>query len=362
MSEDLAETLRLWAKEASQRVAHCPNEESTKFGLIAPFFHRLGYDSQRSDYFLTEARAGSATCRFARADFAIRIDDDIALIVECKKAGSLRDKHADQLARYVAALPSVSLGVLTDGLTYYFFARSKKPDEVLSANPIMQISMEAIASEGISAGALEFLTSITAKNFVVDAVEQFEQRALVQDCVEKWWRTQINAPTDDFCRMVLGPNDFGRLTGKKLNAYRALIADAFLRSLAIKVKSLLTEARVDRAGVIRMPSDTLKTGSITTEREYEVFRACNVLLASKLAGTPEALYVEQIKFQDYDEHFAIYLGGVRKGLIVKFVEDSIDAPKFLFKDGRTANDFNGIEVPLIDNFRNAVKLLMSSRG
>lgn len=118
MSEEFKDQLLAHARKSVDRAGKAQSEEATKQFLIIPFFHLLGYDPLDPDEVVPEADASFSEKFKNRVDYAINKDGEPVIAVEAKKVGSLATANRGELKGYYNAMPTVKLGILTDGLIY----------------------------------------------------------------------------------------------------------------------------------------------------------------------------------------------------------------------------------------------------
>ncbi|MCG8472154.1 MAG: type I restriction enzyme HsdR N-terminal domain-containing protein [Desulfobacterales bacterium] len=89
-----------------------------------PFLHTvLGYDVFNPNEVVPEFTADVATKKNEKVDYALLKDDEIQILIECKRFGDeLTAKHANHLYLYFS-VTNARLGVLTNGSKYEFFYR-----------------------------------------------------------------------------------------------------------------------------------------------------------------------------------------------------------------------------------------------
>jgi hypothetical protein len=122
VSEEFKNRLLVHAKTAVDRAGRASNEEATKQFLIMPFFHLLGYDPNDPDEVVPEADASFSDKFKNRVDYAIYREGDPVIAVEAKKVGTLSTANRGELKGYYNAVPTVKLGILTDGLIYQLYS------------------------------------------------------------------------------------------------------------------------------------------------------------------------------------------------------------------------------------------------
>ena len=111
-------------KNFSQRIVTLKDsiqtEEATKMSLIVPFFQLLGYDVFNPAEFCPEYTADVGIKKGEKVDYAIIVNDEPSILIECKWCGDSLDKHGSQLFRYFGTSPA-KFGILTNGVLYRFY-------------------------------------------------------------------------------------------------------------------------------------------------------------------------------------------------------------------------------------------------
>ena len=159
VSEDFKNRLLVHAKTAVDRAGRAPNEEATKQFLIMPFFHLLGYDPNDPDEVVPEADASFSDKFKNRVDYAIYRECDPVIAVEAKKVGTLSTANRGELKGYYNAVPTVKLGILTDGLIYQLYSDTEA-ENLMDDAPFAVVDLEQIAQENIADEAFDALLKI----------------------------------------------------------------------------------------------------------------------------------------------------------------------------------------------------------
>ena len=91
-------------KQLSQRIATLKDsiqtEEATKTSFVMPFFQALGYDIFNPMEFCPEYTADVGIKKGEKVDYAIIINNEPIILIECKSCSESLDKHGSQLFRY----------------------------------------------------------------------------------------------------------------------------------------------------------------------------------------------------------------------------------------------------------------------
>jgi predicted type IV restriction endonuclease len=123
------------------------NEETAKMALVVPFIRLLGYDPNSPREVRLEYTAlftqGDGKRLPDRMDFAIfdRSGSKPLIVMETKPLGSDLRSRAQQLARYIAQLPELHFGIITDGCLYHFYGDLENPN-VMDSEPFFSFALD----------------------------------------------------------------------------------------------------------------------------------------------------------------------------------------------------------------------------
>ena len=124
-----------------------PTERETIDKLVHPFMeHVLGVDCRDPAEVKAEFDADIGRSKGEKVDYAIRRHGEPVILIECKALGTPLEGKAVQLQRYIGALRGVSLGILTDGQHYLFFADLDDVN-ILDSEPFLNIDLLDLTSE-----------------------------------------------------------------------------------------------------------------------------------------------------------------------------------------------------------------------
>ena len=119
---DFIDQLKQFSKRVESMKDSIQTEEATKTAIIMPFFAMLGYDVFNPQEFVPEFTADVGIKKGEKVDYAILINGNPEILIECKWCGESLSKHGSQLFRYFGTSPA-KFGILTNGLIYQFFTR-----------------------------------------------------------------------------------------------------------------------------------------------------------------------------------------------------------------------------------------------
>ena len=167
--------------------AERPSEEATKHALVLPFIRDvLGVDYLNPEEVIPEFTADIGERKGEKVDYAVCRDDEPVILIECKALYSALSNAATvQLERYVNSRLGVSLGILTNGRHYRFYADLDKPN-ILDAEPFLSVDLLDLSPE-----AGERLKLFHFDCFDVDAIKEAGRKwktvaALVRALEREW--------------------------------------------------------------------------------------------------------------------------------------------------------------------------------
>ncbi len=184
--------------EASKE--YIENEEATKMSLVVPFIRLLGYDTNSPKEVRPEYAApfvqGDGKKQPDRMDFAIfDITGTRPLIVfETKALGADIAFKSNQLARYIAQMPELHFGVITDGCHYLFYGDLENHN-VMDKEPFFTFALDDPKTDWAKVAA--FLTKFSRESFNAETlITEAENSRYRQAMIEKLARV-LKAPGED---------------------------------------------------------------------------------------------------------------------------------------------------------------------
>jgi len=347
---DLQTKLQETAKRAVALKSACNNEESTKLYLVLPFLGALGYD-YTNPYEVYPEHAADFDVEYPdKVDIAILRDGIPSIAIEVKKAGTPIDLHRGQLARYFNALPSVKLGIITDGLVYAFYVDSDAPN-IMDDDPFLVLDLERIASSNIDVEALDAVSALTKPLFQPQLVAQKAQDKLLKHRLKSWFLEEARSPSQEFCRLALERVGLKNVRSSTIQRhYAPIVLSAFEESLVVPVVSALRSAK-DYQQTHQGAAESIEPRIVTTDRELSVYNFVRRRLSFLVKNESYFDAIERIQYRDYIGHFAVYYEQVKKGRLFDFIEGADGYDRYIFPDQ--------IGVIITSNLRDLDKPLLS---
>ena len=129
-------------------IADLRTEEATKNALVMPFIAALGYDVFNPREVVPEFHADVGIKRGEKVDYAIKHDDAIIALVECKTAGvNLSEANMSQLLRYFHAT-GARIAVLTNGVRYRFYS-DLEAENKMDTRPFLELDLTNLRDEHV---------------------------------------------------------------------------------------------------------------------------------------------------------------------------------------------------------------------
>jgi len=234
-------------------------EEATKTAFVMPFINILGYDVFNPLEVKPEFTADIGTKQGEKVDYAILRNNEIVMIIECKKCGdNLSASHTAQLYRYFSVL-DCRIGVLTDGIKYKFYSDLEKPN-IMDLKPFFDFDMEDVESE-----LIQELNLFTKTNFNLDNILTSAIDLKYTNGIKRYIQKQIKSPDEDFVKFCLDHVYSGIKTKKVIKDFTEIVGSALHQ---IFVDNMQTETENSKPD--------LTTKSISEEEYQKAKQICEV--------------------------------------------------------------------------------------
>lgn len=307
------------------------NEESTKLFLVLPVLSALGYDVTDPTVVQPEYAADLRGGLGERVDYAILRDDIPVIAVECKKVGAELSANRGQLRAYFTALPSVRLGILTNGLRFEFFVDIENAN-IMDDEPFATLDLEAVGQKPIPPDVLEVLGAVASSSFQPALVAEIAEMRLVSRRLRAVLMQEVREPSPDFCRMVLKRAGLENVRRSRIETiYSSMVRNAFEEAFVIPVLELLRTTPSNSDGQ-NHTTDVAAQRIVTTDRELAVYRYVCRRLAFLAGDEHQFAAIEHVHYRDYVGKFAVYYRSINKGRIFDFIEGGNGYDKFIFPE------------------------------
>ncbi len=242
-------------------------EEAVKTAVVLPFLSALGYDVFDPTEVIPEFTADAVGKKGEKVDYAIQIDGNIRILIECKPITcKLEKQHLSQLYRYFS-VTDAKFAILTNGRTFQFHTDLEASNK-LDERPFLTFDLSEL-----NANLLPELKKFAKEGFDVEGVLQSANRLKYTSALKRTLNNLIEDPTEDFVRIVIADVHDGRFTAGVRDQFTPMVKNAFRELVRDMVQSRITNALQSTNAVDAEPeADTVDENEIvTTDEEKEGF-------------------------------------------------------------------------------------------
>ena len=378
MSDEFRARLHAHALVAIDRARKATSEAATSQYLVLPFFQLLGYDPLDPEEVIPEAHASFSEKFKNRVDYAICKDSVPVVAIECKRVGTLSEGHRGELKGYFNAVPSVKLGVLTDGLVFELYSDTREPN-LMDDEPFVRIDLTEVAAGRITDHALDALLRLQKGTFDPADVGSDAKKKIYVGQYLRVLEQNFRVPDEAFLRGVM---DLARIEGRRTTKmveehgpYMVQAMQAFLdkkilervgfaeREDLVRVDEPTPQATAVAVAVPAPPAEpvavAVDNGIVTTETELGIYEYARTRLAFLVRD--EELFQKltaNLRYEDFKTTFTVFYKQVRKGRLFNFREAAA-SPRYRFEfpdldHSVDTDDLGDIDGPLLDAFTRRV--------
>jgi hypothetical protein len=268
-------------KKVSEKIADkkdsIKTEEATKTAFILPFLKALGYDIFDPTEVVPEFTADVGTKKGEKVDYAVMMDDEPIILMECKSCGYDLDKtHASQLYRYFA-FTKARFGVLTNGIIYRFFTDIDEPNK-MDKKPFLEADLSNLKDTHIKE-----LEKFTKSSFNLDEILTSASELKYLSEMKKIMAKEISDPSDDFVKFFARQVYPGPITERIRAKFAEITKTAFNQFIKEQVNARLTSAlnisdENKEEGAPEIFIEDNKSKIVTTEDEWEGYYIIKTIL------------------------------------------------------------------------------------
>lgn len=275
----IEESLRAISERVKSHSSTMVTEEAVKTAVVLPFFRALGYDVFDPSEVIPEFTADAVGKKGEKVDYAIKIDNEIRILIECKPISvALEKKHLDQLYRYFS-VTNAKFAILTNGRTFNFYTDLDAPNK-LDARPFFVFDI-ADFNAGIIAELRKFEKAAFDVNAILATAERLKYTSGVKQVISKL----IEDPTEEFVKMVAGSVYEGRMTSQIKELMTGVVRAAFREVIMDTVKSRLSNALADTVEVIEKIDEPVAEDPeiVTTDEEREGYMIVKAIVRDTIS-------------------------------------------------------------------------------
>lgn len=320
-------------------------EEATKTSLVMPFFQILGYNIFDPSEFVPEYVADVGTKKGEKVDYAIIIDDEPLILIECKECHENLDNHSSQLFRYFGTTLSAKFAILTNGVEYRFFTDLENENR-MDETPFLVIDLLDLKDRDYTE-----LSKYTRDSLDIESIIGSAETLKYSKEVKDWFAAEMENPSNDFIRLAMNSAYSGFKTQKMIEKFNPIVKKALQQYindlLNSKIKSALNtenaaqaedEADTDLQEDSSESSKDKKSGINTTLEELEAYSVVKAILH-------EVVDPARIFYRDTKSYFGILLDDTNRRWICRVNFDSSNKHLYIPDDDKNPvrYDINGVD-------------------
>ena len=287
---ELEARLEALADKVRKHVEVLETEEAAKFALVNPFIEALGYDLSNPAEVVPEFTCDVGGKRGEKVDYAIKVGDEVAILVECKSTKSdLNLKHASQLYRYFGA-SDAKFAILTNGVIYKLFtdlASTNRMDDV----PFLEIDICNLQKSDVRE-----LARFQKSEFDAEKASEAAANMQMEGEVITVLQSEMNEPSDELIRLVASQVTDRRLTPGVKSAIGRHIPNAFKSIIRQRLDAKWTSAMSDEVELEPASASEIETTPDEIEG-YQIVRSIGA----------EVVAPERIVMRDPKSYCAVLL-------------------------------------------------------
>lgn len=278
-------------------------EEATKTSMIMPFFQLLGYDVFNPLEFVPEFTADVGIKKGEKVDYAIIIDEEPLILIECKPCTKSLNKHSSQLFRYFGTT-NAKFAILTNGLSYQFFTDLEDKNK-MDMRPFLTIDFLNLKDRDI-VEISKFQKNVIDVDNILNSAENLKYSRLIKDS----FANHVETPSVDFVKFILNDVYDGLKTQKVIDDFTPIVKRAISQylsdSMNTKIKAALNEENESEQEATEQDDSEQDNAHkkehkiITTLEELECYAIVKAILRT-------AVDSDRINYRDTERYFGILL-------------------------------------------------------
>ena len=359
---DFDEAISQMAEKVENLKQTIETEEATKNAFIMPFIGNvLGYDVFDPTEVIPEFTADVGVKKGERVDYALVLDGQVQILIECKKVGAqLSLENASQLYRYFACTKA-RIGVLTNGQVWNFYMDLDEPNR-MDSKPFLVLDLCDVDKT-----ILPELRKLTKPSFDLDSIASSAEELKYVGALKRAVSEEFKSPSDDFVKLMAGHVYDGVFRQQVMAKFRPLVEKALKRYLADQVNDRLTTALgADDIKVgkpeedeepVEQEEEESKDKIETTDEEIAGYRIVKAIACSDVDPA-------RITMRDAKSYCAIFLDDNNRKPVVRLYFNTKQKHLGLFDESANRSqvdidDLNGIYL-FSDQIRARVRALVKN--
>jgi len=273
------------ADRIPQIIDNLETEEATKTALIMPFIQALGYDIFNPKEVVPEFVADVGMKKGEKVDYAIKQNDEVIILIECKQANSdLNEANISQLYRYFTTT-NARIAILTNGVFYRFYSDLEEPNK-MDQKEFLELDMTNIREN-----LLDEVKKLAKEQFDLDRMLSTANELKYTSEIKKVLSSQFDDPSEEFVRFFFNVTNPGaRFVPSAKEQFKKYVSKAFQQFIRESVSDRLRSAlqqedehvNDNNDENIEEYNDQADNGIVTTEDELEGYYIVRAIASQKV--------------------------------------------------------------------------------
>lgn len=330
---DFIDEIQAFSKNIPSISEKICTEEGTKNALIMPFIHIMGYDPFNPNEVNPEYVADMGVKKGEKVDYAIMVDGNPAILIECKPVtADLNKEHASQLYRYFTAIDTpAKVGILTNGIIYRFYTDLDEPNK-MDKKPFLEINLLDIREPLIAE-----LKRFTKQNIKLDELENHAILLKYTREIIQILDREFSQPSDEFVKYFAQQVYQKKYTQQAKDKFSKITKEALTQFLTDKINDRLKIALGSTPENMQQSEESTDDEIRTTPDEWEGYYIVQAVLH-------EVIDPSRVAIRDAKSYCAILLDDNNRKPICRFLFNTRQKYVAVFD-----NDQNeGVKIPISD--------------
>ena len=321
---DFKDVVKQLAERVEKLKDNLQTEEATKNALIMPFIQAMGYDVFNPLEVIPEFTCDVGTKKGEKIDYAIMVDGNPVILIECKHWKQDLTLHDNQLLRYFN-VSNAKFGILTNGIVYRFYADLEKPNK-MDEKPFLEIDLTDLKTMQIEELKKFHKAYFNVEN-ILSSANELKYMIELKSIIIK----EFSTPSPEFVKLFSKQVCEGPCTAKILEQFTGLVKksisnyinDIISERLKTALKAETDDNKKENEPVQSQVEESKGDGIVTTEEELEAFYIVKSILRQILSS-------DRITYRDSQSYFAIFVDNNNRKTICRLYLNSPLNKKIVF--------------------------------
>lgn len=300
---DFKDEIKILGERVLKHKDQTYTEEGTKNAFVMPFLMALGYDVFNPNEVVPEFISDIGLKKGEKIDYAIFLEKQCTMLIECKHWAHELNVFEGQLLRYFHT-SKAKFGILTNGIIYRFYSDLVDPNK-MDEKPFLEFNIAEIKDNQI-----EELKKFHKSYFDAESIVNTASELKFTSELKLLLQQELVNPTPEFVKHFAKQVFPKAVTAKVLELFTTLIkksAQQYISDLiterlktALNKEDEATKEKdkeiAEKLAISKEPENKI----VTTEEEIESFMIVKSILRQKID-------VKRVSYRDAQSYFSIIL-------------------------------------------------------